>query len=385
MNNIDRKPLAGLTVLEFSQFLAGPVAGLRLSDLGARVIKIEKPEVGDLCRYIYLSDTNLSGDNSLFHAINRNKESFVADLKKPEDLNKIKNLISQADIMTQNFRPGVIERIGLDCETVKKINPKIVYGSITGYGDKGPWKNLPGQDLLAQSRSGLVWLNGSGKDSPTPMGLAAADMFAGHYLVQGILAGVIKSLKTGEGSHVQTSLMEAMLDFQFEVLTTYLNNGKRKPQRSNYNNAHAYLAAPYGIYKTKDAYIALSMTPIPSLGELIKLDSIKKFTDKNDWFVKRDEIKELIGNHMITNSTQHWLDILQPADVWCSEVLEWNQMLDHEGFKVIDMLQRIRRSDGLDIETLRCPIRFNDTIFKSDIAAPKIGQHTYAIEKEFNL
>ncbi|MDC0194817.1 CoA transferase [Alphaproteobacteria bacterium] len=385
MNNIDRKPLAGLTVLEFSQFLAGPVAGLRLSDLGARVIKIEKPEVGDLCRYIYLSDTNLSGDNSLFHAINRNKESFVADLKKPEDLNKVKNLISQANIITQNFRPGVIERIGLDYETVKKINPKIVYGSITGYGDKGPWKNLPGQDLLAQSRSGLVWLNGSGKDSPTPMGLAAADMFAGHYLVQGILAGVIKSLKTGEGSHVQTSLMEAMLDFQFEVLTTYLNNGKRKPQRSNYNNAHAYLAAPYGIYKTKDAYIALSMTPIPSLGELIKLDSIKKFTDKNDWFVKRDEIKELIGNHMITNSTQHWLDILQPADVWCSEVLEWNQMLDHEGFKVIDMLQRIRRLDGLDIETLRCPIRFNDTIFKSDIAAPKIGQHTYDIEKEFNL
>ena len=149
MDNINNKPLSGLTVLEFSQFLAGPVAGLRLSDLGARVIKIEKPEVGDLCRYIYLSDTNLSGDNSLFHAINRNKESFVADLKSSDDLDKIKKLISQADIVTQNFRPGVIERIGLDYETVKKINPKIVYGSITGYGNKGPWKDLPGQDLLA--------------------------------------------------------------------------------------------------------------------------------------------------------------------------------------------------------------------------------------------
>ena len=385
MDNINNKPLSGLTVLEFSQFLAGPVAGLRLSDLGARVIKIEKPEVGDLCRYIYLSDTNLSGDNSLFHAINRNKESFVADLKSSDDLDKVKKLISQADIVTQNFRPGVIERIGLDYETVKKINPKIVYGSITGYGNKGPWKDLPGQDLLAQSRSGLVWLNGSGNDAPTPMGLAAADMFAGHFLVQGILAGVIKSLKTGQSSHVQTSLMEAMLDFQFEVLTTYLNNGKRKPKRSNYNNAHAYLAAPYGIYKTRDGYIALSMTPVPNLGELIKLDSIKEFTDKNDWFVKRDEIKELIGNHISANTTQYWLDILQPADVWCSEVLEWEQMLEHEGFKVIDMLQRIKRSDGLDIETLRCPIRFDDDIFKSEIAAPTIGQHTTDITKEFNL
>ena len=385
MNNEIKRPLEGVVVLEFSQFLAGPVAGLRLSDLGARVIKIEKPEVGDLCRYIYLSDTNLSGDNSLFHAINRNKESFVADLKNPSDLERIKNLIAKVDIITQNFRPGVIERIGLDYENAKKINPKIVYGSITGYGDKGPWKNLPGQDLLAQSRSGLVWLNGNGDGAPTPMGLAAADMFAGHFLVQGLVAAMFKVLKTGEGSHVQTSLMEAMLDFQFEVLTTYLNNGRKKPKRSNYNNAHAYLAAPYGIYKTSDGYISISMTPVPKLGELLKLESIQQYTDQATWFTKRDEIKKLIGDLIVTNTTQNWLDILEPAGVWCSEVLEWDQMIEHEGFKVIDMLQRIKRFDGLDIETLRCPIRFNNKIYKSEIAAPLIGQHTDQISKEFSL
>ena len=379
------KPLKGCIVLEFSQFLAGPVAGLRLSDLGARVIKIEKPEVGDLCRYIYLSDTNLSGDNSLFHAINRNKESFVADLKNPDDLEKIKKLITKADIITQNFRPGVIERIGLDYQQVKKINPKIVYGSITGYGDKGPWKSLPGQDLLAQSRSGLVWLNGNGDQAPTPMGLAAADMFAGHFLVQGLVAAMVKVLKTGVGSHVQTSLMEALLDFQFEVLTTYLNNGKRKPKRSSYNNAHAYLAAPYGIYKTSDSYIAISMTPIPKLGELINLDSIKQYEKPEDAFEKRDEIKKLIGDYIVKETTQHWLDILQPADIWCAEVLEWDKMMENEGFKVLDMLQRIKRFDGLDIETLRCPIRFNDQIFKSEVAAPLIGQHTKQISEEFSL
>ncbi len=381
----NNRPLEGCGVLEFSQFLAGPVAGLRLSDLGARVIKIEKPEVGDLCRYIYLSDTNLSGDNSLFHAINRNKESFVADLKNPDDLEKIKKLITKADIITQNFRPGVIERIGLDYEKVKKINPKIVYGSITGYGDKGPWKSLPGQDLLAQSRSGLVWLNGNGDQAPTPMGLAAADMFAGHFLVQGLVAAMVKVLKTGVGSHVQTSLMEALLDFQFEVLTTYLNNGKRKPKRSSYNNAHAYLAAPYGIYKTSDSYIAISMTPIPKLGELINLDSIKQYEKPEDAFEKRDEIKKLIGDYIVKETTQHWLDILQPADIWCAEVLEWDKMMENEGFKVLDMLQRIKRFDGLDIETLRCPIRFNDQVFKSEVADPLIGQHTKQISEEFSL
>ena len=268
----NNRPLKGFVVLEFSQFLSGPVAGLRLSDLGARVIKIERPEVGDLCRNLYISDTDLEGDSTLFHAINRNKESFAANLKDQNDIEKIKKLILKADVITQNFRPGVIERIGLDYESVKKINPKIVYGN------NGPWKDLPGQDLLAQSRSGLVWLNGNGGEAPTPMGLAAADMLAGHYLVEGILSSLINVLKTGVGSYVETSLIEALLDFQFEVLTTYLNDGHRKPIRSSYNNAHAYLAAPYGIYKTADGYLAIAMTPVDKLGGLLKLESIQKFT-----------------------------------------------------------------------------------------------------------
>jgi CoA:oxalate CoA-transferase len=381
----NNKPLEGIIVLEFSQFLSGPVAGLRLADLGARVIKIERPGVGDLCRNLYISDTDLEGDSTLFHAINRNKESFTANLKDKEDLLKLKKLISKADIMTQNFRPGVIDRIGLDYESVLKINPKIIYGSISGYGDKGPWKDLPGQDLLAQSRSGLVWLNGNGGDAPTPMGLAAADMLAGHYLVEGILASLVKSLKTGVGCKVETSLMEALLDFQFEVLTTYLNDGNRKPQRSKYNNAHAYLSAPYGIYKTQDGFIAIAMTPVPHLGELLKLESIVGFADQKEWFTKRDEIKKLIGDWLIKQKTQFWLDILQPADIWCAEVLEWDQMMKNDGFKIIDMIQRITRSDGLNIETLRCPIRINNQIYKNEKAAPIIGQDTKKIIEEFSL
>ena len=379
------RPLEGLTVLEFSQFLSGPYAGLRLSDLGARVIKIERPELGDLCRTLYISDTDLEGDSTLFHAINRNKESFSANLKDTNDLELVKKLIAKADIITQNFRPGVIEKIGLDYESVKQINPQIVYGSISGYGSNGPWKDLPGQDLLAQSRTGLVWLNGNGGEAPTPMGLAVADMLAGHSLVEGILAGVIKRFRTNIGCHIETSLVEALLDFQFEVLTTYFNDGNRKPVRSKYNNAHAYLSAPYGIYKTKDSYVAIAMTPLPKLGELLDLEFLKNLHDQKIWFTQRDEIKKQIGDWVVNQSTQEILNILEPADIWCAEVLDWENMLKHEGFKILDMTQRIKSLDGLDIKTLRCPIRVDGEIFKSDLAAPKVGQDNEKIIKEMEL
>ena len=381
----DNKPLEGLVVLEFSQFLSGPYAGLRMADLGARVIKIERPDTGDLCRNLYISDTDLGGDSTLFHAINRNKESFAANLKNKDDLNLIKKLISKADILTQNFRPRVIERIGLDYETVIKINPKLIYGTISGYGSKGPWSQLPGQDLLAQSRTGIVWLNGNGDEAPTPMGLAAADILAGHNLVEGILSSVIKRFRTNKGSLIETSLVEALLDFQFEVLTTHFNDGYRKPVRSKYNNAHAYLSAPYGIYETSDGYIAIAMTPLPQLGELLNLDYLKNLNDQKEWFTKRDEIKKMIGDWIITKTTQFWLDILEPADIWCAEVLDWEKMLKHEGFKVLDMIQNIKRKDGLDLKTLRCPIMINNEIFKSDKAAPKIGQDNEKIISDFNL
>ncbi len=148
----DSRPLAGLLVLDMSQFLSGPSAALRLADLGADVIKIERPQQGDLCRQLYISNLELDGDSTLFHTINRNKRSYAADLKNPDDLAKIRKLIERADILIQNFRPGVMEGIGLDYEKVRKLNPRLVYGVITGYGTAGPWVKLPGQDLLVQSR-----------------------------------------------------------------------------------------------------------------------------------------------------------------------------------------------------------------------------------------
>src|ERR1043166_9560424 len=140
--------LEDIIIVDFSQFLSGPSAALRLADMGAQVIKIERPGVGDICRELYVSDVMVEGESTIFHAINRNKQSYAADLKNGDDLEKVKQLLARADVMMHNFRPGVMERIGLDYATVKKINPSIVYAEVTGFGDDGPWRDMPGQDLL---------------------------------------------------------------------------------------------------------------------------------------------------------------------------------------------------------------------------------------------
>ncbi|MBL8584457.1 MAG: CoA transferase, partial [Rhizobiaceae bacterium] len=245
-------PLAGLVVVDMSQFLSGPYCSLRLLDLGARVIKIERPDGGDLSRRLYLSDTEIGGDSTIFHAINRGKESFGVDLKDEADMAALRGLLAKADVLIQNFRPGVIDRLGLAYEDVQAINPRIVYASISGYGEEGPWVKRPGQDLLAQSRSGVMWLNGDEDQGPVPFGLAIADMLAGAACCQGILAALVRRGISGKGAHVETSLMEALVDFQFEVLTTHLNDGRRLPRRSSFRSAHAYLSAPYGVYPAKD-------------------------------------------------------------------------------------------------------------------------------------
>ncbi|HEY8447598.1 MAG TPA: CaiB/BaiF CoA-transferase family protein [Thermomicrobiales bacterium] len=381
----DERPLAGLLVLDFSQFLAGPSCAMRLADLGARVIKIERPGVGDLGRRLSIANLELDGDSALFHTINRNKQSFVADLKDPADLERVKRLIARADVMIHNFRPGVIERLGLDYASVREINPRLVYATVTGYGDRGPWRDKPGQDLLAQALSGLTWLSGDATQGPVPMGLSVADMLAGAHLTQGILACLVRRGVTGKGGLVEASLLESVLDLQFEVLTTHLNDGGQLPQRSAINNANAYLAAPYGIYRTADGYIALAMAPIPRLGELLDCPPLLDYTDPRSWFDKRDEIKRILAEHLTTRRTEDWLAILEPADVWCADVFDWRRLREHEAFKVLAWTQEVRRANGASLVTTRCPIRIDGAILTSSRGAPRLGEDTEAIAKEFDL
>jgi CoA:oxalate CoA-transferase len=377
--------LQDILILDFSQFLSGPSAALRLADMGARVIKIEKPGTGDICRQLYVSDVMIEEESTIFHAINRNKESYAADLKNPDDLEKIKYLLTKADVMMHNFRPGVMERIGLDYETVKQINPTIIYAEITGYGNEGPWKDLPGQDLLLQAASGLTWLNNNNDEDPTPMGVAVVDIMAGTHIAQGILATLYKRAISGEGALVQVSMFESILDFQFEVLTCYYNDGKQLPVRGAINSAHAYIAAPYGIYQAKEGYIALAMGNILFLADLLGCEQLKQFDNSNDWFNRRDEIKKVLADHLVTRDAAYWLAILEKADIWCAPVLNYDQLVQEEGYKILNMEIVVKTSNGLSVTTTRCPIRVDGGIPGSEKGAPLLGEHNEAIEQEFDM
>jgi CoA:oxalate CoA-transferase len=384
-NERSERPLDGILVLDFSQFLSGSLATLRLADMGARVIKVERPGTGDLGRTIYLSDTDVHGENTLFQAINRNKESYAADLKNPSDLDKLRQLIARADVMVQNFRPGVMERLGFGYDKVSQINSRLVYGIVSGYGNAEAWRDRPGQDLLAQARSGIMWLSGNDGDPPTPMALAIADMLAGHNLCEGILASLVRRGVTNRGGLVETSLIEALLDFQFEVLTTHLNDGRRPPRRSAFRNAHAYLAAPYGVYDTANGYLALAMTHLPTLGKLLDLAALKEISNPADGFRRRDEIKQIIAKRLKEHTTEHWLEILNAADIWCAEVLDWPKLCASEAFEQLAMVQTLGDGRGIEILTTRLPIRLDGGLLTSARLAPRVGQHTETIQREFGL
>lgn len=377
--------LQDILVLDFSQFLSGPSASLRLADMGARVIKIERPGTGDICRMLYVSDVKLrGGESTIFHAINRNKESYSTDIKDEVSLKSLRKLIVQADVMMHNFRPGVMERIGLDYESVKAINPAIIYGEISGYGQEGAWSKLPGQDLLLQAVSGVTYLSGNATQPPVPMGVAAADIIAGTHLAQGILAALFQRLTTGEGALVQVSMLESLLDFQFEVLSCFLNDGNELPQRSAVNGAHAYIAAPYGIYQTSDGYIAMAMGSVIKLGELMEIEALSQYSNPDDWFAKRDDIKRILQNRFLQKSTAAWLAILEPADIWCADVYDYEDLLASEGYKVLNMEQWVV-SNNLKVKTTCCPVRVDGERLTSDKGAPLLGEHNEKIMQEFGL
>ncbi|MFA4870550.1 MAG: CaiB/BaiF CoA-transferase family protein [Pedobacter sp.] len=381
-----RKPLEGILVLEFCQFLAGPSAGLKLADLGARVIKIERPIKGDACRQLAIKNLFVDGDSLLFHTINRNKESYAADLKNPEDLELLKKLIAKADVMTHNFRPGVMEKIGLDYGSVQSINSKIVYAAVTGYGNEGPWAAKPGQDLLVQSVSGLTQLSGSNEDGPVPFGLSVTDIMCGNHLTQGIIAALIKRAKTKKSVLIEVSLLESALDIQFEVLTTYFNDGGQLPQRSEVKgSAHAYLSAPYGTYQTKDGFLALAMGNLSKISQLIGCDISEYYTDSSASFDNRDVILKLLGQTFINQTTQYWLDLLEPAEIWCTEVLNYKEAIELDVFKNQKIRQQLDLGNGRTIDTTRAPIRIDGHKLYATKAAPKIGADNEKINKEFDL
>jgi crotonobetainyl-CoA:carnitine CoA-transferase CaiB-like acyl-CoA transferase len=381
------KPLEGMLVLDFSQFLAGPVAATRLADLGARVIKIERPGEGDIGRTLAFAGSRAGADTVSFHAMNRGKESVVADMKDPADRAFVMRLVERADVVIENFRPGVSERLGLDYASLREVNPRIVHGSITGYGRSGPWVKRPGQDLLAQSIAGLPWL--SPGEAPQAVGLSVADHLASCHLAHGVTAMLLRR----EGGTVETSLLESLLDLEFELLSVKLTDpdaiGAGFGEVSNgEHGAHRFLSAPYGIYPTADGNLSIAMNPVPKIGELLGIAELAEFADPQSWWDHQAEIEGLIAARLATRSTAEWLEVLDAADVWCAPVHTIDELVRHEGFAEIGMVQRISRieADGArtEVETMMSPLRIDgERLAPATVtAAPVLGADSEAVRAE---
>ena len=360
---------------------------MRLADLGARVIKIERPVVGELGRTLAVAGLEHDGDTVSFQAMNRNKQSVAANLKDADDLEFVKRLVAKADVLIENFRPGVMERIGLDYESARALNPRLVYGSVSGYGTTGPWKDRPGQDLLAQAVSGLPWLNGTVDDPPIAVGISVADHLASSQLALGVTSLLVRRERTGLGGRVETSLLEVALDLQFELLTAFFADNDVPTTRGGSYSAHALLGAPYGIYPTADGYLAIAMNSVPVVGRLVGLD-FEAYEDPASWVSARDEIRAKLGAHLSAQTTRYWLERLEPADIWCAEVLTLRALAEHDGFTAIAMMQETSRPGTAGEEPAsplvmtRLPFRIDGQVLTSPLGAPRIGEHTEAVRAE---
>jgi crotonobetainyl-CoA:carnitine CoA-transferase CaiB-like acyl-CoA transferase len=369
--------LEGVRVLDATQMLAGPLAATRLGDLGADVIKIEAPVVGEFNRTHGFEDVRVKGEMSTFLAVNRNKRSLAIDLKNPESLPIIDKLVSTSDVFLQNFRHGTADRLGVGYERLHALNPRLVYCSISGYGSVGPYRDRPGQDLIVQGYSGSMFSVGSAGDPPEPGALWAADVMTGYQAVIGILAALRARDLIGVGQHVEIDMLSVVLDAQLQEFVTYLNAG-RQPTRSVEPSAHASIPAPYGVYKTSDGWLTLAMSPLSTLGEVLEDDWLRTLTDYNDGQLYRDKVYAHIRNRFTGRTTAEWIELCDQHKVWAGPVYDYAGVAQDEHVLATGMIVD-QPHRGETVRTLRPPLKLSETPATIRLGAPALGAHTSAI------
>ena len=277
-------------------------------------------------------------------------------------------------------------RLGLDYEAVRAINPDVIYGSISGYGTKGDWADLPGQDLLAQARSGIMWLSGNVADGPVPVGLPIADISTGANLAMGLLGALFRHARTGVGALVETSLLESLAEMQFEFLTTFLNNGRKLPQRLGSGSAHGYLGAPYGVYETAQGHLALAMTPLAILGPALDIDALTELAGQPDaGFAHREMIHDLIAARLLARRADEWETDLGALDIWCARVLTWPEMIAGPAFRALDLVSSQSATEHSSLHFLRAPFSLDGRRQQVCRAGPSLDANGAAIRSEFGV
>jgi crotonobetainyl-CoA:carnitine CoA-transferase CaiB-like acyl-CoA transferase len=355
--------------------MLGPFGTQILADLGADVIKVERPD-GEWERSLAMMGGYVAGESAAFLAMNRNKRSLALDLKDARAREALLALGATCDVVVENFRPGVMDRLGLGYEDFKRVRPDIIFCSGSGWGQDTPFSRAgrPGQDLLIQAMSGLAAATGRAGDPPTPAGTAIVDHATALTLSTGVLAALVARTAHGVGQRVEIDLYSTAIAMQCQEISTAVNQ-RMDYDRSRSGIGQAWLSAPFGIYAASDGWIAIAMASLAVIGDVIGDDSLTRF----DAWTQRDEAKDAIQEVLRGDTADAWVARLLDAGVWAARVRSTREAVDELRELGSDLLVTVDGPDGEPIELVGCPIRLSETPWRQRLAPPRIGEHTAEI------
>ncbi len=369
-------PLSGMVTLDLTQILAGPMCTMVLADMGADVVKIEKPNGGDDNRRMgppFIKDWSAG-----FLAVNRNKRSLALDLRNDAGRSVFRRLVEDADVVVENFRPGVMERLGLGYAELAAIKPSLVYCTISGFGSTGPARNRGGFDLVAQGVSGLMSITGHPDSPPAKVGVPVTDLTAGLFAANGIMAAYINALKTGQGQMVDTSLMEAGVAYTVWESSVYFAEGEIP---GPLGSAHR-VSAPYQALRTRDGYLNLGAATQPTWEQLCRaigredLMEDERFRAPWDRKAREEELAALLEETFSTEDTEHWLKLLDDAGVVAGPIYNMEQVYRDPQVLAREMLVYTEDPELGTIHNIGVPVKLSATPGSIRRRAPALGEHS---------
>ncbi len=376
------KALGHITILDFSHLLQGPFATQLLADMGANVIKVERPGAGDLFRSLTFQNKWVGGAESPnFLAWNRNKRSLALNLKSPKAREAIMRIAKDADVVVQNFRPGVMARLGYGYEDFKAVNPRIVYCSGSGYGEDGPYVARPGQDMLVQGLTGIMAATGPADGPPIPVGAGFSDQIGAMNMVYGILSALLWRERSGKGQEVKVNLLAGMLAHQNQEIVMALNFGEDF-ERPKSGIGHPGMDAPFGTYPTKDGWVTIAMSPFKTLVGVLGNDDLLRFDDPQTLFDRRDEIWRAIATETGQWTTADLMDAMLAADIWCGEVKTHLQAAEDEQVKHLGAITTYAHPVAGEVKVVAPAVTMGETPATIERPAPLVGEHTREILAE---
>ncbi len=369
-------PLSGIRVLDLSRILAGPYCTMILGDLGAEIIKVERPGVGDDTRT--WGPPFAGGESAYYICCNRNKKSITVDLKNSRGVELIKEFIKTSDVLIENFTPGLMKRFGLDYDTVKEINPKIIYCSITAYGQDGPYRDRPGYDMVLSAVGGLMWITGEpGRDS-VKVGVAITDVVTGVYASGAIMASLLWRQKSGEGQFIDIGLLDAQISCLANIASSYLVGDV---EARHWGTAHESIV-PYQVFRTKTLPVAIAVA-----NQKLWINFCR-ITDKQDWtedprFVsnpKRVENREvlipMVQEVLMTKTCDEWMDLMVEASIPCGPVNTMESLFADPQVRHRNMVEEVEHPTIGKLKLAGIPIKYSSTPLEVKLPPPTLGEHT---------